>query len=411
MALPSSFSLPDRLSSFIKLPLKPIRRSTSSSKLSAVVYSILGYHMAQSSEVPQPKVEIEAQEPVMSCAASVDDDLPTAADRTETSTNSSSHHTSGKESKTGSSQEGNTSGSFTFSGRNQSGGDSITSKESDQNSKHSDGSLSYLNSGVASPVSESGSSPPPAMNRSFSLRSLGSLNSTAGTQKSSAPEAYSPTQPHSPSPLSLLPNSDITSQVNLMLGGDPTARNDGAVIPLPSSRGLIHLDADIDMEHVGMFFPEVLRSSNPANGAAGSEGEPTGPNGEILSDNIDITDYKAALLTPGARYRALCRSKIIQAQARLRAEEVRRAPRAEAPEPCSQLRPSVLGGWDRSSPLRYSAWTWKEFEEYALLEHDIMGAEERAELGDSPTSLTRVKSWSWFRDRKMQRSALRSRVE
>lgn len=196
-----------------------------------------------------------------------------------------------------------------------------------------------------------------------------------------------------------------------MLGGGPN--DSSAVIPLPSGRGLIHLDTDIDLEHACMFFPEFLDSPNPAPGsdeAAGVGEEPVGPNGEPLNDNIDDPNYDAALLTPGARYRALCRSKIIQARARIRAEEVRRAPRAEAPEPCSQLRPSVLGGWDRSSPLRYSAWTWKEFEEYALIEHDILGTEERAELGDSPTSLTRVNSWSWFRDRKVQRSVLRSQV-
>lgn len=193
-----------------------------------------------------------------------------------------------------------------------------------------------------------------------------------------------------------------------MLGTGPN--DNSAVITLPSRRGLIHLDADIDMEHAGIFFPEFLDSSSPApgsDGAAGAGEEHMGPSGEPLNDDIDILDYNAALLTPGARYRALCRSKIIQARARIRAEEARRAPRAELPEPCSQLRPSVLGGRDCSSPLRYSAWNWKDFEEYALAEHNIFGAEERAELGDSPTSLTRVKSWSWFRERKMQRSVLR----
>lgn len=229
------------------------------------------------------------------------------------------------------------------------------------------------------------------MDRAFSLLRLESR-----TTFKELPNHHTPSSSDLTGPITLLPNTNITSQVSLMLHGnsnDNDTGNNVTVIPLLTSRGLIHLDADLGTEHLEHFFSSLRRSSS--SGPISQEAdELAGLNNEQLSDDIDSPDYDARLLTPSARYRAHCRSKIVQARARVRAEELLRLPRDALPEERRQLRPSVLGGMQHSSPLRYSSWTMADFEEYVKLELEFLEAEER----DIPAELERIKSW--FRDRK-----------
>ncbi|KAF8305872.1 hypothetical protein DL93DRAFT_293865 [Clavulina sp. PMI_390] len=461
MTIPKSSSLPDRLSSFLVSSFQPFRRSTSTSRLSRFTRLVT----ARSS-----KNILEVNDEDISTAPDVEkgaDDQAPGPEKCVSQEQAGQALTSAKNSLHASDISGKSSstGSFAFSRAGSNDASSTTSVGS-THQKEDGAETTSATLGTVDHCGEPTDSPNNRFPVHMIVRRLseGGEEDDVGENVLFDPPPTSNLGSGSIGPLSLLPNSEITSTVNLMLR--PTselAHTNGPGAFLPTSRGLITLDTNLDNEDSGSFFPQLLcaTSDHTSNNTSSSTDlgitsdptsttipctdsittttaalalialsredsprprakprpllvaptSPKGPNGEPLSDDIDAPDYKHWLLTPNARFRALCRSKVLQARARIRAYELLRSPPILPLvfEPISPARPAILSGLDISSPLRWESWTWEDFVEFVLLEQRLLGAEGREEVmlatSGSFSSLMSLhiktsRSWSaFFKDR------------